>query len=103
MQNSYSDPAVLRGWATRLRRMIQFIGATAEQLPIFHTEEQILDGKRYHWKAWVVLTPLAHRPDVERRFVGHRRWEREAIQDAARLAILHLHQHYDREFEDSEY
>ena len=103
MQNTYSDHTTFYGWATRLHGMIQFIDATPEQSPVFHTEELICDGKRYHWKAWVDLTPLAYKPDVERRFVGQRCREREAIQDAARQAVMHLRQHYDLEFELSEY
>lgn len=103
MQKSYSDHSEFRGWSKRLLEMMQFIGATAEQLPVFHTEEQICDGKRYHWKAWINLVPLAYKPDTECQFVGQRYREREAIQDAARQAVLHLRQHYDSEFEHSEY
>ena len=79
------------------------MGATAGQLPIFHTEEQMIHDRRYQWKAWVTLIPLAYRPDTECRFAGYRRQEKDAIQDAARLAVLHLHRHYDEEFKDSEF
>lgn len=79
------------------------MGATIWNFPIFHSKEQWIHGRRYKWKAWVTLITLTYRPDVECQFVGYRIKEMDAIQHAARLAVLHLRQHYDEEFEDSEF
>lgn len=103
MPNSYSNPTELRGWAAILWRMQQYMGATVWKLPIFHTEEQRIHGRRYQWKAWVTLIPLACMHDVECRFVGYHVRGKDAIQDAARLVVQHLRHHYDEEFKDSEF
>lgn len=96
----HSKPEQLGGWPAKLWQIQQFLGATAWHKPVFHAKSQIEDGQFFEWKAWVTLTPLPTRPDRSRKFFGFRSEEKDAVQDAAREAVLYLRGYYDLELDE---